>query len=164
MLSPGTGVALLTEVMVVYRGTLVPKAILLPLVLSKVIESCSGFTFHNWSPALQAHWNVTPHLPTGTLGCHSTFTCSQTWKPASQNCLVLTHKQTSTHLIAFPTHTLPNLTTTQISAGLPKVVVFSSLSLNLLTIFQHPLCLLKAELKVKFICFQDTFPSASSGF
>lgn len=72
--------------------------------------------------------------------------------------------QTSTHFIGFPTHTLPNLTMTQISTGLPKFVVLSSLSLYLLTIFQHPLHLLKAKLKVKLICFQDAFPSAFSGF
>lgn len=74
------------------------------------------------------------------------------------------HTHANTHFIAFPTHTLPNLSMTQISTGFPKFVVFSNLSLYLLTIFQHPLHLLKEELTVKFICFQDTFPSASSGF
>lgn len=133
------------------QGQLGSKAIP-SLVLSKVIESCSGFSFHNWSPALQAHWGVTLHLPAV--------------RPGSQQLpkIVLHTHETSTHIIAFPTHSLLNLTMTQISIGLPKFVVFSSLSLYLLTIFQHPLSLLKAKLKVKFICFQDTFPSASSGF
>lgn len=151
-LSPGNGVAHLTAVVAVYRGSLVPKVILPPLVLSNMIESCSRFSFHNLSPC-----------PPGTLGCHSAFTCSQTWKPAPQNSLTLTHTK-NTHFVAFPTHTLPNLAMTQISTGFPKFDVFSNLSLYLLTIFQHPLHLLKEQLIVKFICFQDTFPSASSGF
>lgn len=92
-----------------------------------------------------------PQLELCSLGCHSTFTCSQTWKPAAQNCLTLIHMQTSTHFIAFPTHTFPNLTMTQISTGLPKLVVFSSLSLYLMTIFQRLLHLLKAELKVHLL-------------
>lgn len=73
--------------MAAYSGSLVPKAILPPLLLSKVIESCSGFSFHNLSPAFRH------------TGCHSAV------RPGSQlpKIVLLSHTQTSTHFIAFPT-------------------------------------------------------------
>lgn len=56
------GVTLLTTVMAVYMGSLVPKGTLTPLVPNSLTESCSGFNFYNLSSALRPYWGSTLHL------------------------------------------------------------------------------------------------------
>lgn len=64
------GVALLTAVIAVYMGSLVPKGTLTPLVPNILTESCSRFNFQNLSSALQAYWGSTLLLQAVRPGAH----------------------------------------------------------------------------------------------